>query len=334
MNADGWVRSSRASWAVAAAGIAVLCLVFRPEIGAATSVWASSTAYGHCWLVLPIVAWLLWERWAVVESVSARPSVRAALLAIPLAAAWVASRWLGIMEGRQLAAVGFVLVLLLAVLGWRLWWALSAAFLYLVFLVPFGAFITPALQSFTAGFIAVGLRALDIPFEADSFRITIPEGVFYVAEACAGLRFLIASIAFGVLYAVTMFRSPGRRAGFIAISCVVPVVANGVRALGVVVLGHLLGSAQAGAADHLVYGWVFFSMVIVLLALAGLPFRQAPEFGVSATPATDIAPSRWMWAAVAGSVPPCQERHRGCWCARMRRAGSPPLRFRWTACRG
>ncbi len=268
------IRRDWAAWMAAALGIVVLCVCFRQEIGAAMSVWARSTAYGHCWLVLPIAAWLFWERRGVLVGIEAKPIPWAALLGLPVALAWIASRWLGIMEGRQLAVVGFVLLLLLAALGWRLWWALSAAFLYLVFLVPFGAFITPVLQGFTAGFIADGLRVLDIPFEADTFQITIPEGVFYVAEACAGLRFLIAAIAFGVLYAVTMFHSPWRRLAFIAVSCVTPVIANGFRALGIVLLGHFLGSAQAGAADHLIYGWVFFSTVIVLLALAGLPFRE------------------------------------------------------------
>jgi hypothetical protein len=54
----------------------------------------------------------------------------------------------------------------------------------------------------------------------------------------------------------------------------VPVLANGMRALGIVLLGHHLGSAEAAAADHLIYGWIFFSLVIALLVLAGLPFRQ------------------------------------------------------------
>ena len=294
-----------ATWLVAAAGVAALCLVFRPEINAAVSVWSSSTAYGHCWLVLPIVAWLLWERRAVVQAVAAHAVWWPALLAVPLASVWLVSRWLGIMEGRQLAALGFVLVLLLAALGWRLWWGLSAAFLYLVFLVPFGAFLTPALQGFTAGFVAVGLRVLDVPFDADSFQITIPEGVFYVAEACAGLRFLIASVAFGVLYALTMFRSPARRACFIAVSCVVPVLANGVRALGIVLLGHALGSAQAGAADHIIYGWVFFSFVIVLLAMAGLPFRELPVLD-SPLPPVRATPARpGVAAAACGAVVLC-----------------------------
>jgi exosortase A len=274
---------------MAALGLAVLCVIFAPEIASAVSVWNSSTAYGHCWLVLPIVAWLVWERRGVLAAWPARPAPWAGLLAVPVVLAWWMADLLGIMEGRQLAAIGLVLVLLLSVLGPRLWWALSVPLLYLVFLVPFGAFLTPALQHFTAGSITAGLRLLDIPFEANDFQITIPEGVFYVAEACAGLRFLIASVAFGVLYAVTMFRSPWRRAAFIAVACVVPILANGVRALGIVLLGHALGSAEAGAADHLIYGWVFFSSIIVLLALAGLPFRQtaAPVVSGVAEPAVE-----------------------------------------------
>ncbi len=266
--------SARPAWLVAGMGLLLLCLAFTPEIGAAVRVWNQSTAYGHCWLVLPIVGWLLWERRTAVASGMPRPTMWPALAAVPVVLVWVAADWLGIMEGRQLALIAFAELLLVATLGWRLWWALSPAFLYLLFLVPFGAFLTPALQHFTTSFILFGLRVLDIPFDSDAFQITIPEGTFYVAEACAGLRFLIASVAFGVLYAVTIFRSPVRRAVFIAVSCVVPVVANGFRGLGIVVLGHVLGSAEAGAADHLIYGWVFFSIVIVMLALAGLPFRE------------------------------------------------------------
>lgn len=262
--------------ACAAAGLLLLCLLFHEEIAAAAQVWSTSTAYGHCWLVLPIVAWLIWERRAAALAYPPQPTAWPVFLAPLLAFAWLASDWLGIMEGRQFALLGFMELLLLALLGNRLWWALSPALLYMIFLVPFGAFVTPVLQRFTAGFIDVGLTVLGVPHAMDAFQIEIPEGRFYVAEACAGLRFLIASIAFGALYAVTMFRSGWRRAAYIAVACVVPVLANGVRALGIVYAGHVVGSAEAAAADHLIYGWVFFSAVILVLALAGLAFREAP----------------------------------------------------------
>ena len=141
---------------------------------------------------------------------------------------------------------------------------------------------------------------LGIPYVMDRFTIEIPEGTFYIAEACAGLRFLIASIAFGVLYACLIYRSPWRRAAFMLASCIIPIIANGFRALGIVVLGHILGSAQAVAADHVIYGWVFFSVVILLLILAGLPFREdtvkppAPAAGSRAA----LCPSALWLAAV------------------------------------
>ncbi len=260
-------------------GLLLLGLVFRPEILAALSVWNGSTAYNHCFLVLPIAIWLGYDRRHLLAAVPIRPLPWAVLLALPLGCVWLLSERLGFMEGRQFVALGFVELLMLAVLGRRMTRALRAPLLYLIFLVPFGAFLTTPLQDFTTRFVVRGLDLLGIANRSDGHRIEIPEGVFFVAQACAGLRFLIASVAFGVLYAMTLYRSPWRRALFVAVSAVLPVLANGLRALGIVAAGHWVGSAQAAAADHLIYGWLFFSAVIMVLILAGLPFREdaAPD---------------------------------------------------------
>jgi exosortase A len=257
-----------------AGGLACMALLFRAEIVAAVGVWIDSTAYSHCFLVLPIALWLAWERRDAVRGLRPVPTFWPLLAIVPFGLAWFAAERLGLMEGRQLAVLGMVEALLVALLGWRLARAQAPALIYLVFLVPVGSFLVPTLQYFTAGFIDVGLEMLGIPHVVDAFTIEIPDGVFYVAEACAGLRFLIAAVAFGVLYGFVTYRHVGRRLGFLAASIVVPILANGVRALGIVVAGHLIGSAEAAAADHIVYGWGFFSAVIVLLALAGLPFRE------------------------------------------------------------
>jgi exosortase A len=249
-------------------------VLFHAEATAAVGVWFDSTAYSHCFLVLPIAAWLAWDRREAARGLRPEPTPWPALAALPFGLAWFAAERLGLMEGRQLAALGMLEALLVALLGWRLARAQAPALIYLVFLVPVGSFLVPTLQSFTAGFIDVGLDMLAIPHVVDSFTIEIPEGTFYVAEACAGLRFLIAAVAFGALYGFLTYRSIGRRLGFLAASIVVPIVANGFRALGIVVAAHIIGDAEAAVADHIIYGWGFFSVVIVLLALAGLPFRQ------------------------------------------------------------
>ena len=280
MSATASLSSLRATFAPVAAvlvlGVAVLGALFLPEVQAAVSVWLASTAYGHCFLILPMALYLAWDRREALAGLQAQPDLRLALLAVPVAGAWFAAERLGIMEGRQIAAVAALEVLFLAVLGWRLFRTLAGPLLYLFFLVPFGAFITPVLQDFTAGFIRVGLQVLGIPAYITNLTIEISAGTFYVAEACAGLRFLIAAVAFGVFYALLNYRSPGRRAVFIGASIIVPILANGVRALGIVVLGNILGSAEAAAADHIIYGWGFFSVIMLLLVVGGMPWREPP----------------------------------------------------------
>lgn len=283
-----------------AAGLLLLGLLFNKEVVAAVQTWDASTAYNHCFLVIPIALYLLWDRRQDLVGIPVRPMPRALLLGLPLAAVWLLAERLGIMEGRQLAAVAFVEVMFLAVLGKRLWWAMAGPLLYLFFLVPFGEFLTPRLQDVTTFFVRHGLELIGIPAYIDGYIIEIPQGTFFIAEACAGLRFLIASIAFGCLYALMMYRSPTRRVLFILASIIVPIFANGLRAIGIVSLGYVLGSAQAAAADHVIYGWIFFSLVILLLIALGLPFRQ-DDYSTRSTahPAEDTMPASPMRTVLA-----------------------------------
>lgn len=293
-------------------GLALLGWLFAAEAGAAVRVWNTSTAYNHCWLIGPIAAWLAWQRRHRLAGLAPSPLPAAALLMLPAGLAWLAAERLGIMEGRQLAAMGMLWVLVLAVLGWRVSRAMAAPLLYLVFLVPFGEFATPRLQELTARMIEIGLGVLDIAYHREGMLIDTTVGTFHVAEACAGLRFLIAAIAFGALYAIVMFRSPWRRLTVMVLAVVVPILANGVRALGIVVVAQYLGSAEAAAADHVIYGWGFFSVVMLLLILAGLPFRQdgaaegpapAPALPLGAPRGTALAAATGLAVGLAAAGP-------------------------------
>jgi exosortase A len=287
---------------IAVAGV-VLAIVFQRDISGAIRVWIESTAYNHCFLILPLVGYLLWERRAVIASVSPRPSFWP-LLAMPLLSiAWLVAAILDIQEARQFVFVAIFEIVLLVVLGPRLVWLLLAPFLFLFFLVPSGAFLVPSLQKITADFSIAGLQVLGIPVFSDGFMIDIPEGTFEVAEACAGLRFLIASTVFGCFFAVVMYRSIIRRIFFIALSVTVPIAANGLRALGIIVLAHVEGSAAAVEADHILYGWLFFSLVMIILIAVGMTFAQKPVSYIAVR--RDERPKGAAWrmaAAMAAAV--------------------------------
>jgi len=255
-------------------GLVMLGLVFHAEIASAIKVWLASTAYNHCFLILPMALFLAWQRRGRLARFPLRPTALALPAAAVLGAVWFVADRLGVMEGRQLVAMGFVELLFLSVLGWALYGAMAAPLLYLLFLVPFGGFLVSPLQSFTTQFVVHGLDVIGVPNFVTGNDIEIPEGTFRIAQACAGLRFLIAATAFSVFYACVIYRSVWRRVLFILVSLFVPVIANGFRALGIVWLGHVLGSARAAATDHVLYGYLFFSIVLFLLILLGLLFRQ------------------------------------------------------------
>jgi exosortase A len=278
-------------------------IAFRQEIIGAVRVWIDSTAYNHCFLVLPLAGFLVWERRAVVSSVSPRPALWPLPVMPALSAIWLVAVVLDIQEGRQLVMVAMFQVVLLVALGPRLFWQLLAPFLFLFFLVPSGAFLVPSLQTITADIAVAGLRFLHIPVFSDGYMIEIPEGPFEIAEACAGLRFLIASSVFGCFFAVVMYRSFQRRILFIIMSVLVPIFANGLRALGIIVLAHLEGSAAAVETDHILYGWVFFTLVMMILIAIGMAFAEKPRWRPPVKSTTTGNTSLWRFAvAVSAAV--------------------------------
>lgn len=268
--APGW----RPALIVIGAASLVFGGVFRHEVAHAVDVWIGSTAYNHCFLIIPLVAFLLWERRELFALASPQPTPWPLLLMPLLSAIWLIAAVLDIQEGRQLAMVAMFEVVILVAIGPPAYRLLLAPLVFLFFLVPSGAFLVPSLQRITVNITIAGLHALQIPVYSDGYMIEIPEGPFEIAEACAGLRFLIASIVFGCFFAVLMYRSFLRRTVFIIISVAVPIVANGLRALGIIVLARLEGSAAAVEADHIVYGWMFFTLVILALIGIGMAFAQ------------------------------------------------------------
>ncbi|NCP01573.1 MAG: EpsI family protein, partial [Sphingomonadales bacterium] len=99
-----------------------------------------------------------------------------------------------------------------------------------------------------------------------------PTGYFRVAEACSGIMFLIAMVAYGALVSNVCFQSWNRRILFMAAAVIVPVIANGIRAFGTIYIAHHTSLDFASGFDHIFYGWFFFAFVLILVMAIGWPF--------------------------------------------------------------
>ena len=82
----------------------------------------------------------------------------------------------------------------------------------------------------------------------------------------------------------------------------VPIVANGLRALGIIVLAHLEGSAAAVETDHIVYGWVFFTLVMMILIAIGMAFTEKPRWRPPVKSTTTGNTSLWRFAVAVSAA--------------------------------
>ncbi len=254
------------------ATIAGMVLLFHADAVAMADQWVNASTYQHCLFIMPITGWLIWQRRHEVAPIA--PQAWAPGLAIiALAAfAWLMGEAAGVSVVRHAALVFAVQASVLTILGPNATRALLFPVFYLIFLVPFGDEFVPMLQTMTAKIVIALIHVTGLKAQIDGVFITTDAGWFEVAEACSGVKFLVAMVAYGALVANVCFRAWRRRAAFMALCIVVPVIANGVRAFSTIYAAHLTSVDVATGYDHVIYGWFFFAIVMMLIMAAGWRF--------------------------------------------------------------
>ncbi len=253
-----------------------LIVLFWSDWTAMARQWWDISTYNHVLLIPAILAWLVWQRAPQLARLDPAAWWPGLVLAAGAALLWLLGAFAGLTIARQAGAVALLIAAALTLLGPRASAGLAFPLAYMGFLVPFGDELVPALQMVTAKITIALVHLSGVPAQIDGVFIDTPAGLFEVAEACSGVKFLIAMIAFGALAANVCFVSWRRRALFMTVCLAVPVLANGIRAWGTVFAAQYVGVERAAGFDHIIYGWVFFAFVIALvLAMSWRFFDRA-----------------------------------------------------------
>jgi exosortase A len=228
-------------------------------------VWRSSATYNHCYLIIPIVLFFFYRSKA---SAPLSLSHNSRLWLPALALLFMQFIWLfgyaaDIALLMHMAAVITLQALIWLVLGTTNSYRHRFAILYLLFLIPFGEELSPFLQNITADHTVMLLQAVNIPVYRDGLYLATPVGLFEVAEACSGLRFLIAALAISVLFAYLHYNRIWKQLCFVIFMAILSVLANGVRAFMLVYIGEKTQMRYGFGDDHFVYGWLFFGLVLM-----------------------------------------------------------------------
>lgn len=254
--------------------ILLIPAVFFGTTFSMAEVWATNETFTHGFIVFPISLWLIWQNRHQINQAPLCSIPMALVLALPVIGLWMLGALVDVKIVQQLALITLIPLSVWALLGPRV---LSAALFpigYLIFAVPLGQELIPPLMDFTAYFTVELIRLSGVPVYQDGLYFTLPSGNWSVVEECSGVRYLIASLALGTIYAYLSYNSFYKRIIFFLFAIAVPIIANGLRAYMIVMIGHLSGMKYAVGADHLLYGWVFFGIVIFLMFYIGSFWRD------------------------------------------------------------
>lgn len=294
--------------ALGALALSIIAL-FHREVAEIVTIWWTSATFNHCLLIVPILGWLVWQRRAELAALTPVPWFGGLALIGAGACLWAVGAAGDVNLFRHAAVIVMLQGAVVACLGKAVVRGLLFPLFYALFLIPAGAEIVPQMQTVTAWLTMILLGWSGIPAHLDGIFISTSIGLFEVAEACAGVRFLVAMIAYGALLAHLCFRSRRRRAAFMLASVAVPILANGVRAWGTVYVAFQTSIEYATGFDHLVYGGIFFALVMALLIGGGWFFfdrnpGEAPfdPQRLQSVPPAPASTTRLLQVAAAGAL--------------------------------
>lgn len=329
---SGWTLSV----GVLGAALILLVAIYWPTVTSLISVWAHDGTYQYAFLIFPLSAWIAFGLRHRLAAAPPRPSVWGLVSIAALVFVWYVGHQLDINLAQHFALVALFPALVLSFWGWLALRILVFPLGYLLFAIPWGDALVGPLQDITAHIAVGALQLTGTPALLNGREIISPAAVWMVADACSGVKFFIACIALGCLYAYLMYRRWRKRIVFVALAAVVPVIANGFRVYFTVLIGDTWGMEYATGTDHLIFGWQFFGTVLLLLLVIGWFFRDQPAPNDGLTPSAERLLDRravlWLPAlALLVAGPVLAGRTMGSSASLENRALAAPLLPGWVA---
>jgi exosortase A len=293
---------STARWLIIVLALLAPFTLYFDTAKSIVDIWNSSETFAHGYAILPMCLWLVWRRRANFSSMPPTPYWPALALLALAGFAWLLGRLGEVQVVQQYAFAAMLPLIALAMFGRRLAASLAFPLLFVLAAVPFGEIFINPLISFTADFTVAAVQATGIPVLRNGTHFEIPSGRWSVVEACSGVRYLISSVTIGLLYAYLTYRSTTRRVVFVLFSIIVPIVANGLRAFMIVMIGHFSGMTLAVGVDHLIYGWAFFGLVMFAMFWVGNYWRQDTDPAPAAAAVRAAGPNAGALLPIAVAV--------------------------------
>jgi len=260
--------------------MAVLCLWLAfcwQGLRTVIEIWYGNEIFNHGFFIVPGAFYLIYLKRHALLAQPIYTAPLAFIVIVPSILLYVVGLAGDIQLFLHAATFTLLPALIWLMIGTKAATTILFPLVFMLFSIPVGEQLIPYLQKIAADGSVALLQLTEVPLFRSGLYIEIPQGRFLVAEACSGVSFFIASFVIGSLYAYLNLESAKRRATFVAISLIFPILANIVRVYGIILIAYWTDMEHAAGADHLIYGWFFFAFVILCLLGIGELMRESVQ---------------------------------------------------------
>lgn len=250
--------------------IGATLIVYYPILRAMIHHWRIDPDYSHGFLIVPLALYFAYERKYDLE-------------AAPIGGSWWGVAFLvvglALLTFGQLGSLltplraGFVITLMglvLLILGRAIFKILLFPMSFLLLMVPLPETLVNVvafpLQLIAAKWAVGALHFLSIPVLLEGNIIHLASGDLFVADACSGLRSLMALLTLGVVFAHFFRRGHMVQQLFLVASAIpIAIFVNAIRVALTGLLAHSYGFDAAGGIIHDFQGLITFSIAFLML---------------------------------------------------------------------
>jgi len=270
-NASSWLDPSRRGLVMAACGLVLGSIfIYLPILQKMVHHWSVVEDYGHGFLIAPLAVWFAYERrWQLEDA-----RVEGSWLGLIPMTVGLAALAVGRLSGELMTMrSGFIFTLIglvLLVLGREIFRVLSFPLFFLFLMVPLPQSLVNTiafpLQLIAARFAVLSLQEIGIPALVEGNIIHLAHAELFVADACSGLRSLMALVTLGVVFA-HFFKRGHLLLQLVLVASTIPIAiaVNAIRVALTGFLAHHFGQDVATGAIHDFQGIITFGLAFFIL---------------------------------------------------------------------
>jgi exosortase A len=140
---------------------------------------------------------------------------------------------------------------------------------FLIFIFPLWGLLTDALQTISVSAVTYMMSFTGIPTYVENQFISIPAGVFEIADGCSGLRYIIVSLAISTLFIFMYINNVKKAFIFLSIAILGALLTNWIRITALILIGEYTDMQSSLMEDHNTFGWYLYIPFMFLLFMWG-----------------------------------------------------------------